>query len=346
MQIALSPVRSNLGHDTPPKSWNSPEEHFSQALTNPWYKLVFELKSTVFFATCDFYRARNMLPALMPVTSSSVSSPMGLGSDSVPVEVSLFNSRTYLADSMQFQLEYLLRQHQVGVWYLMPTFRGEDHDKRHLNQFFHSEAEIQGTLTDVIKLVTDYVKYLTKSILDKHGQSIKQVVGNTEHLEKFLNFEIPIISFKEAKLLLADQDGCFKSVAPGAETITSNGESALIKYFGGAVWLKEFDSLSVPFYQAKTESGSALCADLLMGIGEIVGCGQRHATAEEAQAALNLHDVSSEHYAWYLRMKKEFPLQTSGFGLGVERYLLWVLRHDDIRDIHLIPRLKGINSTP
>jgi uncharacterized protein DUF4145 len=32
------------------------------------------------------------------------------------------------------------------------------------------------------------------------------------------------------------------------------------------------------------------------------------------------------------------PMRTSGFGLGIERFLLWVLGHDDIRDIPLVPR--------
>ena len=66
----------------------------------------------------------------MPITSESVTSPMGLGSDSLPVSVELFDKNVYLADSMQFYLEYLLRQHPQGVFYIMPTFRGEEPDDR------------------------------------------------------------------------------------------------------------------------------------------------------------------------------------------------------------------------
>ena len=32
---------------------------------------------------------------------------------------------------------------------------------------------------------------------------------------------------------------------------------------------------------------------------------------------------------------------TSGFGMGIERFLAWVLRHDDIRDMQILPRVNG-----
>lgn len=42
----------------------------------------------------------------LPITTGSISSPMGLGSDSIPVKIQLGGRDTYLADSMQFALEY------------------------------------------------------------------------------------------------------------------------------------------------------------------------------------------------------------------------------------------------
>jgi aspartyl/asparaginyl-tRNA synthetase len=99
---------------------------------------------------------------MIPITCNSVSSPMGLGSDSLPVHVNLFGKETYLADSMQFYLEYFVRQPNVeGIWYIMPTFRGEDPDARHLNQFFHSEAEIKGRFPNIQKVVNNYLHTLT-----------------------------------------------------------------------------------------------------------------------------------------------------------------------------------------
>ena len=93
----------------------------------------------------------------LPITTGSISSPMGLGSDSIPVKIQLGGRDTYLADSMQFALEYGCRFFENGVWYIMPSFRGESEDKRHLSQFYNSEAEICVKLEDDMKLVEEYL---------------------------------------------------------------------------------------------------------------------------------------------------------------------------------------------
>lgn len=62
--------------------------------------------------------------------------------------------------------------------------------------------------------------------------------------------------------------------------------------------------------------------------------------------SLKQHQVSPEEYEWYCKMKQLYPLKTSGYGLGIERYLLWVLNHNDIRDCQLLPRFNGENIIP
>jgi len=120
-----------------------------------------------------------------------------------------------------------------------------------------------------------------------------------------------------------------------------------MRKMNGFVWIMHPPHGVVPFYQAYTEDNlHAKSADLLMGIGETVGCGERHYDADETINALTKHQISPSEYAWYIRMKREFPMKTSGFGMGIERFLLWVLKHNDIRDIALLSRLKDIPSVP
>ena len=102
--------------------------------------LVLDLFDTVFRTTATHWASQGVRYFPAPVTTGSVSSPMGLGSDSEPVEIELFGDRTFLADSMQFYLEYGCRMAPAGCWYFMPSFRGEEPDARHLNQFMHSEV--------------------------------------------------------------------------------------------------------------------------------------------------------------------------------------------------------------
>ena len=37
---------------------------------------------------------------------------------------------------------------------------------------------------------------------------------------------------------------------------------------------------------------------------------------------------------------------TSGFGLGVERFIAWILGRDDIKDVILYPRIKNVKTYP
>ena len=145
-----------------PNTWKEPETHYVKALEEPWYKLLVKLENLISIETMKFYEKKGIVTMHLPVTTGSISSPMGKGSDSSPVKINIEGIDTYLADSMQFLLEYGCRLTDKGVYYVMPSFRGEKADERHLCQFYHSEAEIFGNLDDVIQLVEEYIKYLSK----------------------------------------------------------------------------------------------------------------------------------------------------------------------------------------
>jgi asparaginyl-tRNA synthetase len=341
----MTDVRSQLDDTiSPPRSWDDPQQHWQAVADSPWYQMITRLFGALLEATSSFYAGVGITPALMPLTVSTVSSPMGLGSDSLPVRIDLLGDRVYLADSMQFQLEFLLRHGLQGAYYVMPSFRGEEADEAHLNQFFHSEAEVLGDLGDGMELVEQYMRALTnRMLMDSVSEQIARCVGGLGHLESFLaHGPLPQITFDEAADLLGS--GAFELRSGNVPVITRPGEATLIERFGGAVWLTHPPHLSVPFYQRRDAHGRAECADLLLGIGEVVGCGARHIDGEAVRAALRSHGIDPREYAWYIDMKDTHPLATCGFGLGVERYLLWLLAHHDIRDLHVMPRIKGLKT--
>ncbi|PEJ68550.1 asparagine synthetase A [Bacillus wiedmannii] len=333
----------------PPKSWENPQTHYRTALESEWYKKLVILQDEINQSSWEFFKKRGIRTVSLPVTTGSVTSPMGLGSDSLPVKVNLEGTETYLADSMQFHLEYLLRYLKNGVHYIMPCFRGELADERHLCQFYHSEAEIMGGLDDVIQLVNEYIYQLCKDLVEKIPELIIDFAGSLDHIEKIVqkNKDIPTITFEEAVEHLNDKPEYIQHYPEGFRTISSAGEKKLIEIFGGMVWVTHYDYVSVPFYQAVDSTGKyAMNADLLFGIGEVVGAGERHATGKEVRDAVNLHEVNEHEYEWYLYMKDNYPLKTAGFGMGVERFLLWLTQQNDIRDFQVIPRFNGMIIHP
>ncbi len=332
------------------QSWMNMNDHFITVMQDPWYKALVELQDAITRSTSRFFSAQGLRTIHLPITTHSISSPMGLGSDSLPVKIDLFGVDTYLADSMQFMLEYGCRLNHVGAYYLMPSFRGESADETHLCQFYHSEAEIVGSIDDVMGLVEQYVQTMTSDIMAECGATVARFAKSTAHIDQLLNLKRPFprITLDAAVELLNADPALVKHCEPGYRVLTRRGEQALIEHFGGFVWLTEQDHLAVPFYQAfaDQEQRKAKASDLLFGLGEVVGSGERHATAAEVYAALEFHNVDAAAYDWYCKMRELQPLQTAGFGLGIERYICWLVTHNDVRDCQILPRFNGMVTIP
>lgn len=332
-----------------PNLWKSEKDFYLNVLVNPWYKLLVKLENLVSMETMKFYEEKGIITMHLPVTTGSISSPMGRGSDSLPVKVNLEGIDTYLADSMQFLLEYGCRLNEKGVYYVMPSFRGEKADERHLCQFYHSEAEIPGNLEDVINLVEEYVKYLSKKILENFKEELEKAIGDVSHIEKIANYKgnFPRITFNQAEQALKEKFGDnlndYIEYNDGWRNITRKAEQELIKIYDGIVWITNYDILAVPFYQQFDDdlAGTTKNADLLFGIGETVGCGERHQNDMDLLKSMKLHEVDKEEYEWYIKLKEKYPLLTAGFGMGIERYLMWVLKASDIRNMQICLRFNG-----
>ena len=336
-----------------PNSWTDPNEHFMKAIESPWYKLLIKLENLISSETRKFYEEKGIITMNLPITTGAISSPMGKGSDSSPVKINIGGLDTYLADSMQFLLEYGCRFNPKGVYYIMPSFRGELADERHLCQFYHSEVEISGNLEDIINLANEYVKFLAKKIVEKYGKELKENIGDISHIEKVANLKspIPVITFdefeKKIKEIYPHDVDKYIEYNQDFRNITKNGEQEIMKLYDGIVWISNYDQLAVPFYQQLSPNGKTTKnADLLMGIGETIGCGERNTTFEELMQSLKEHEILPKEYGWYLEMKKRYPLKTSGFGMGIERFLMWVLKCNDIRNMQICLRFNGIETTP
>jgi asparaginyl-tRNA synthetase len=345
MDVSVVQAAIRIG---PPRSWGNAPGAFLRSLRSPWYVLMTDLQDIVVRATVSYAYGRGLKALNPPLTTRTVTCPTGLGSDSEPVPVTVSGVETFLSDSAQFALEYGCRLAGRGCYTILPSFRHEEPDDTHLSQFTHSEAELVGGLEDVIEYVEGYVKYLAQAILDEYGRELSIVVSGISHLERMAEAAaFPRVTFREAMKLVGDHPDCIGE-SGGRSVLTRQGERRLMERVNEFVWVTHLDHLSVPFYQAFGDGRqqTASCADLFFGMGEIVGSGERHRTGAEVREALALHAVPETEYAWYVSLKEDFPLRTAGFGMGVERFLMWVVGHDDIRDIPLISRVDEENAWP
>ncbi|KAI1175825.1 hypothetical protein F4777DRAFT_548715 [Nemania sp. FL0916] len=344
-----------------PRSWAEPSRHLVTVLQDPWYKNLFIAQDALYHVSVKYFRETlGYKYCFLPASTDAVSSPMGLGSDSEPVAIRLLGQDTHLADSMQFCLEYALRiQPEVpGVYYINTSFRGEDVDAMHLNQFYHVECEFLGGFDEGIGVAERYVVALVEGFLQDHADAIRTTAGTTKHLEDLLEYYschdrgFPQISLSEALKLPGMDESCWNYVLDSdpskGQSLTRRGELKLIEYSRGPVWLTNMNHLSVPFYQAYTDEtrSTARCADLLLGNGEVLGLGERHLTSDLVREALQHHQVPGGGYAWYMDMRDIQQIQTTGWGMGIERFLAWAFQWTDIRDLALVPRMKGSRFAP
>lgn len=342
----------------------NPKTHYLELTHSKYFQALIVLRHYIKVSS-DYYfgtkqKAKNIdLFMLTP----SISSPVGLGSDSQTVPIKLGKLKTFLVDSSQFGFEPLLANGFEKVYCYLPSMRGEDCDNRHLSQFYHCEMEMKGKLENLLPIIEGYVKILAETILlmenivskiSKNPQKTRRALRELTSIKNF-----PKIAFDEAiEILVKNGMKEFVNFTKYGKDITSDGELKLMQILKmkTPIWINRFNRDSVPFYQKPDSKNidKTINADLLFPPvtnnafgGEIIGSGQRQDNAEEMYESLKRQRISPKSYKWYIDLRRQPGyVATSGFGLGVERFIAWSLGKENIRDVILYPRMKNIETYP
>lgn len=81
--------------------------------------------------------------------------------------------------------------------------------------------------------------------------------------------------------------------------------------------------------------------DLLVpGVGEIIGCSEREADYDKLMQAISDRGMKFSDYENYMDLRKFGSVPHSGFGLGLERILMYATGMGNIRDTIIFPRAK------
>jgi len=340
--------------------------HVTDLLDSTYYKHLLKLRNDVSIACDTYFQKLNAVKVDLYLITQSVSSPMGKGSDSKPIPFAFGKEKAYLVDSAQFGLEPLVQKSYKIAYCYLPSFRGENPDYRHLNQFYHCEAEMRGTNKDVIKLVNGLVDHLIITIINglkKERYMFKEhKEGKTDYLvfkelEYVIGKKYPILTFDEAFQLLKKHG--FENLVDETSfgrILSREGECKITELVSNnklPVWVTNYDRDTIAFYQKPDPKNkeSVLNADLLFPplnggfCGEIVGSGQRQDSATELAKSIKRQGITHyNNYDWYidLRNRKDYKT-TSGFGLGIERFIAWSLGLSSIADAITYPVLKDTN---
>ena len=276
-----------------------------------------------------------------------------------------FGKETNLTVSGQLEAESLAMG--LGKVYTFgPTFRAENSNtSRHLAEFWMIEPEmafydlennmelaeefIKSVIKDLIEECKEDLEYLNKRLLDEDKtkpRNERNELNLLERLDFVINNDFKKITYTEAFDILKNSKPNKKKkfkfpILEWGVDLQSEHERFLVeKHFRKPVIIYDYPAKIKAFYMRMNEDGKTVKAmDILFpGIGEIVGGSQREERLDVLKSRIKDLNIEEKELWWYLDLRKYGTVKHSGFGLGLERLILFATGMSNIRDVIPFPR--------
>ncbi|HMP28040.1 MAG TPA: hypothetical protein PKD85_00485, partial [Saprospiraceae bacterium] len=216
-------------------------------------------------------------------------------------------------------------------------------------EFLHAECEWKDILNfnqHLDKLRTLLTETITNFSVIAHRE-LKQL-GLLDRVIDLSKMEIIEMTHAQAIKECCDRniykDDATKEHFGPRDDIPEMQERQLIDQIGKIVFLTKFPAEFKSFYMARDPEDPSLvlgCDVEVPGVGEVIGSGVRVYEENELRKYLIENNLKEEEYREYIDLRKYGNARTSGMGLGVDRFLTWLLGKDSIRDIVTFPRYPG-----
>lgn len=261
-----------------------------------------------------------------------------------------FTKPAYLTVSGQLNVETQALG-LTNVYTFGPTFRAENsHSVRHLAEFWMVEPEM--SFCDIegdMNLAEEFVHEIIQDTLDHCGQDLeffnqrieKELLSTLEHVAKS-PFER--MTYTDAIKALESSGESFEFPTSWGSDLQSEHERWLTeKHVGRPVILTDYPAEIKAFYMYANDDGKTVRAmDVLVPrIGELIGGSQREDRLDRLEAKIAEHQLPAEAYWWYLDLRRYGSVPHAGFGLGLERLIMYLTGMKNIRDVIPFYRAAG-----
>ena len=261
-----------------------------------------------------------------------------------------FGREAFLTVSGQLNVEtYCLALSKVYTF--GPTFRAENSNTtRHLAEFWMVEPEIAfADLSADADLAESFLKSILRTLLEERPDDMRFFAdridkGCIARVEAFLAAPFERLSYTEAVAALEKSGKCFEFPVRWGMDLQSEHERWLTEeHVRAPVVVMNYPKEIKAFYMRLNEDGKTVAAmDVLApGIGEIIGGSQREERLDYLDRRLAELDLDPKAYWWYRDLRRYGTVPHAGFGLGLERTIIYATGMANIRDVIPFPRTPG-----
>ena len=233
------------------------------------------------------------------------------------------------------------------VYTFGPTFRAENsHTTRHLAEFWMVEPEVAFANLDAnADLATDFLKVVLADVLDRCADDMAFFAqridpGIIDRLQRVIDAPFERLSYSQAIAILQASGESFEFPVEWGRDLQSEHERFLTEqHVKGPVIVVDYPKEIKAFYMRLNDDDKTVAAMdvLLPGVGEIIGGSQREERMDVLDARM---DASlAESLWWYRDLRRYGTVPHAGFGLGLERLLLYATGMENIRDAIPFPRV-------
>ncbi len=326
---------------------------------------VFRVRNALSFAIHRFFQERGFLYVHTPIITASDAEGAGamfgvttldlmnvprLPDGHVDHGQDFFGKPSYLTVSGQLEGEIFALAFS-NVYTFGPTFRAENSNTpRHLAEFWMIEPEMAFCdLAGDMQLAEEFLKYIIRYVLDHCADDLAffnqriddSVIATLEHVERS-SFE-HVTYTKAIEILEASGKKFEFPVHFGADLQSEHERYLTEEKFKRPVIVTDYPKQIKAFYMRENEDGRTVRAmDVLAPrIGEIIGGSQREERLDVLREKIRAQGLPEAAYWWYLELRKFGSAPHAGFGLGLERMLMYVTGMKNIRDVIPFPRTPG-----
>ena len=327
------------------------------------FNAVFRVRSVVSASIHEFFQSRHFVYIHTPLITASDCEGAGemFKVTTLGYSDKYKNEEEYYADdffgkkaalSVSGQLEGEVAAMAMGKIYTFgPSFRAEkSNTPRHVAEFWHVEPEVAfAELPDIIEIAEALIKHIINTVLEKCPEELKFFDrhfenGLIEKLKNVAGHDFAVMTYTEAVERLKNSGVEFQyPVEWGCDLMTEHERYISEEICKKPVFLTDYPKEIKSFYMKQNPDGKTVAAtDLLVpGVGEIIGCSEREADLDKLLEAMKVRGMSLDEYEHYIALRRFGSVPHSGFGLGLERIIMYVTGVSNIRDVILYPRTVG-----